>query len=953
MRAKSGLASYLKTGKRADSEYKRQERDSVLPLYGDLDEYEKVENYLNREKNYKDNYLHITLSFSSRERDRIYDNDGNINKELLREMVIDTLKYYTSGYDLEHEVIVYSEAHLPKIKEENGKERLEHIHIALPLYNPMTDTQLRPPRYSIKYDSLFQTYLVKKYGLEYPSDHPRTKRNLETDIKIKRDTIKKLTKDIRTEAELLQFLKQNNIEYRKVQTAKNTYYKIKSDSGKNINLRGKGLEHLEQIAKHGKVIDKPERKNNYVTKWKNTPLREIERELQKFYKKREQEIYKRRSKKAKEILNNIKNKQIAKRNVIEPLIYQQKILLKHYNKVIKSIDKSFFVKVDKEKVEIKSEKKQIKIVDEGNRIAGKGKNLQEKVKIMLDIAEAKKWNLKTINARGSEKFKAEVARQIGERLKLREQAKSIPLRAQKAVANKRPTSPIEKQVKDIKEQKSFAKEYIKELKKKLDPYFVLKYSVDKYKIDSNRYEIKDNKINNKTNKQKPKNVIDFLTKEVHLSVQEAFILANMLYKEQLRLEQERKLQNIKEQEQKREERERKDFAMPMKIVVNDSYKQYPVSDWKQTEVNKWSELATIVKTKPYSNIQWENGYRKGDNAKATTNLLIIDIDNVDKNNILTIDEAKRLLESKGVAGLIVETKSSGKEKHGVVADRYRILIPIKQSVEIDDKETYRAFYRNVMRDLGLEKHYDEATADLARMYAKSPIQARTLISKGEAYKPSRALKQAREQVRAEREAQQAKLKEIEARVIEQGHAPDDRHLTYVNIEKIKSIPIEELIKYYESVDKEYKEGNYRYIETEGAKYSLIQSKNLAHDFKNDITYNAYEYVKEQIQANNPIEVARELQDITGEQYIELNTNAVKKAISEAIQHAKNDREFESSIKEYFGVEYCKLDKSELRIADQVINIKRDLGIEKKELIEAFKENREAEKNSSIDHSYHM
>ena len=217
-RAKTGLANYLKTGRRSDSEYKRNERDKVVPLYGDLSEYEKVENYLNREKNYKDNYLHITLSFSSRERERIYNDNGEINKELLRELTKETLKYYASGYDIEHEVIAYAEAHLPKIKQEKGKERLEHIHIALPLYNPLNDTKLDTARFSIKYDSLFQTYLAKKYGLEHPSDHPRSERNLETEIKIERDTIKELTKDIETEAELIRFFEQNNIEYHKVKT---------------------------------------------------------------------------------------------------------------------------------------------------------------------------------------------------------------------------------------------------------------------------------------------------------------------------------------------------------------------------------------------------------------------------------------------------------------------------------------------------------------------------------------------------------------------------------------------------------------------------------------------------------------------------------------------------------------------------------------------------------------
>ncbi len=950
-RAKQGLANYLKTGRRADSEYKRNERDKVLPLYGDLQEYEKVENYLNREKNYKDNYLHITLSFSSRERDKLYDTDGNINKELLRELTKETLKYYASGYDLEHEVIAYAEAHLPKIKEEKGKERLEHIHIALTLYNPLTDTQLRPPRFAIKYNELFQSYLVKKYGLEHPSDHPRQERNLETEIKVERDTIKELTKDIQTEAELLQFFKQNNIEFRKVETAKNTYYKIKSDSGKNINLRGKGLEHLEQIAKYGKVQATKERRKSYAEIWKATPLDQLEKELMKFYEKRAQEIDKRRSKAAKQVIRNIYEREHKQDNAIQPLTFQQKLLYKHYHKMIDNIGKGYYVQVDNDKVRIKSNAKKIDIVDKGDKITARGENLQEQVKIMLDLAEAKGWELDKIVATGSARFKAEVAKQINERLKLREQAHQSPSLITSAVAD-RPTNEVEREIKDRTEQKTLDKEYIRELKTNLDPNRVLEYVKEHYKLDTSIYEVVGNKINNTTDKRKPKNVIDFLQKEVHLDIHESFTVADAIYKLQ-QAEQAKDINTEREQEQHATAPSNiKGVDMPIKIMTNDSYKQYPVDNWRATEANKWSELATIVKTQPYSNIQWQGGYRKGDNAVATTNLLIIDIDNTDKNNILSIEQAKKLLESKNIAGLIVETKSSGKEKHGVVAERYRILIPTKKGIEIDDKETYRAFYKQVMNDIGLAEHYDEATADLARMYQKSPIQARTTITKGEAYEPSDALQKAREKVKREREARQAKLKEIEARVEAHGHAPDDKHLTYVNIEKIKSLPITELIKHFEVVQDEYKEGNYRYLVTDSAKYSVIDSKNIVHDFKSDRTYNAYEYVKEQIQANNPIEVARELENLTGEQYIELNTNAVKKAVSEALSSAKNDKEFENAIKEYFGVAYTRLDKSTLQIADKTIDLK-EIGIEKRDLIEKFKENRAEAQRKRNDHSFGM
>lgn len=44
-----------------DSIYTRSEKDKVIPMYGNLEILKQTEEYLNKTKNYKDNYLHITI----------------------------------------------------------------------------------------------------------------------------------------------------------------------------------------------------------------------------------------------------------------------------------------------------------------------------------------------------------------------------------------------------------------------------------------------------------------------------------------------------------------------------------------------------------------------------------------------------------------------------------------------------------------------------------------------------------------------------------------------------------------------------------------------------------------------------------------------------------------------------------------------------------------------------
>ena len=110
-KGEKGVADYLKTGKKRDSKLTRDEKDDRLPLAGNLDLIEMSERHQSKKKNKKHNYYHISLSFTSEEWNKLYES-GNID-----DLIMDFLKLTFPNHDID-ELLFYTEAHLPIIKEE-------------------------------------------------------------------------------------------------------------------------------------------------------------------------------------------------------------------------------------------------------------------------------------------------------------------------------------------------------------------------------------------------------------------------------------------------------------------------------------------------------------------------------------------------------------------------------------------------------------------------------------------------------------------------------------------------------------------------------------------------------------------------------------------------------------------------------------------------------------------
>ena len=547
-RSKEGFADYLITGARKDSIYTRDQKDKTITLYGNLQIFKQTEKYLNKYKNYESNYIHITLSFSKEDMDKLNEiDDVKIRDELFKELVLIYIKHHTSGYSLENEVIAYAEAHMPKIqKNEKNRQRFPHIHIAIAKYNPLDDTQLRTPFFNNSFlDDVLQSYVCKKYGFEIPrkdetdtNEKIQDENNLEDKIKSKiaitRANWIELLKDIKTSDELLYFLQndlklEENIDYKIAGSKTYKYIKIlnlqeRNKKSNSLNLNGKDFSRF--ILKDTKNRTFPRHKSK----------KDLENILLSYYEKRDEYISKRKSNKSKELLKDIYHleNQNTKKNIntLTYQSYQQKLFYEHYDYLIKDKLQGYYIKKVDNQIIINNFSKNIKIIDLENQIISNSNsnNLQEEVRIMIEIALAKNWKLENIEPTGNENFINEANRQIAA-LILKNKEEQINKNDLQIIRAKSPTQ--QEKVK-LQNEELNSKINLQELKEKLDAKLVLKYAKKNFKLDISNFTItEDNKIDNLKNKQKPKNVIDFLQRELNLSTKEAIGVCVGIYEKQM------------------------------------------------------------------------------------------------------------------------------------------------------------------------------------------------------------------------------------------------------------------------------------------------------------------------------------------------------------------------------------------------------------------------------------
>jgi hypothetical protein len=111
----------------------------------------------------------------------------------------------------------------------------------------------------------------------------------------------------------------------------------------------------------------------------------------------------------------------------------------------------------------------------------------------------------------------------------------------------------------------------------------------------------------------------------------------------------------------------------------------------------------------YSATAFRDGYRDGDHALQGQELIILDFDDQ-----YTIGEA--MVDFAEYVGVIATTRNHMKEKHGVVAERFRVILPTDKPIMLE-REAFKLMMAEVMRRF---VHADPACKNIDRMYYGYP-----------------------------------------------------------------------------------------------------------------------------------------------------------------------------------------------------------------------------------------
>ena len=164
----SGIGEYLLQGRKAGREETREQLDERMVLDGDLGITDRIIKGMQTEG---ERYLHITLSFA----------EDRIPRETLQ-AINEEFKDFLMAAHQADEYNWYAEAHLPRIQNyrdvRTGEmvERLTHLHVVIPEINLLSGGRLCPTgliRLNEDYLDAFQELTNQKYGLASPKDEDR------------------------------------------------------------------------------------------------------------------------------------------------------------------------------------------------------------------------------------------------------------------------------------------------------------------------------------------------------------------------------------------------------------------------------------------------------------------------------------------------------------------------------------------------------------------------------------------------------------------------------------------------------------------------------------------------------------------------------------------------------------------------------------------------------------
>lgn len=256
--------------------------------------------------------------------------------------------------------------------------------------------------------------------------------------------------------------------------------------------------------------------------------------------------------------------------------------------------------------------------------------------------------------------------------------------------------------------------------------------------------------------------------------------------------------------------------------------------------------------------------------------------------------------------------------------------------------------------LNIESFVDKAALnDKARFYNQSPNHAQPIIIESNNTMDIKKLElEAKNNIANKQKQKQIELEKLKAIKLDSKEykkvpmLKQSDYLTYINSDGFNTIlnkySIANFVRKLENVKDEYNDG-YNMIKTPTAKYALIESDNLLHDFKSGETYNVYTYLAKILNTNIANNIAREFEKMTGENVLSLNQKLIDTHLKTALKTATNDKSLESNLKKLFKVEVVKFHYGSgdpyLKIADKKIT-----DIDFKKVIDTLKQNREKSKS---------
>ena len=540
---RAGFMQYLEKGGKEGSQYTRDEKDRRIYLAGDAEAFNKATEHTLKHKKWDTHYSHITVSFRE---------DEAPTHEQMKAVCREYLQYLFAGYDIDN-LAYYAEIHQPKVQTEvdksTGEEipRLIHFHIGVSKLDMETGNQLRMTQFRRDADQSFQSYVCKKHGLADPQDYKRREKITKARLlsRWKGDQPEKHTKQGRnsqlrrlfqmvtkcctTDEQVRQAIMDTGLVNKiHIKTHKSGSKRLElemMDGRENIHIRGKGFEHLAGIygQTQRKKMDNEERDYESWRAWKEAQADDV-RKKRKNQQKRNPNKYRSFAEKYSKEQRNYYV--VYKSSIKKETIRGYRIWEKNNERFLVNRDSN------------------TRIYDRPDKIVAdipKGAE-PEAIKLMLELAMQKGWDIRTMEITGSREFRAEAERQ--RELLIMEQDMNEMMNGIRQMPSIAPQprrlAPCElsRKTDELNEEKlkRERRDQLNRIKTQLRAEAVLRYAETNFGLNRAHYERAENnsKINDKRNKQKPKNVIDFMTKTCGQDMKTAVSILQQLLDEQMR-----------------------------------------------------------------------------------------------------------------------------------------------------------------------------------------------------------------------------------------------------------------------------------------------------------------------------------------------------------------------------------------------------------------------------------